>query len=151
MATKQVKGNAKKYASYVYAFKQIDKALNDKYYLEALTLCESIISDRLLSYLRGVGVKGLNVKTPLYNLIVECKSKDSVVEKVNDEELIIQIDRWRDERNKCIHSAAKSEPSSPTHSVKDFREKSKQCAEKGRILARAICDWHKTKKSKGKL
>jgi len=52
--TKLVKGNVKKYQSYTYANSKIKLAIVKKFYIEAIAIEESIISDRLISFLTAV-------------------------------------------------------------------------------------------------
>jgi hypothetical protein len=50
-----ITGNVVKYLSYREAWTRIKQAQEQGFYLEAVTLEESIITDRLISYLVGVG------------------------------------------------------------------------------------------------
>jgi len=135
--------NAAKGASFTYAFRRINESLKSGYYLEAVTLSESIISDRLLSFVKH-HQKDENVKTPFHKLIKSAKklNKTAVVTK-DGTDLFDALDEWRDKRNKCIHAVAKSEPGEPTRPVDVFLEMAEQCAIEGKVLARLICDWHK--------
>ncbi len=45
-----VTGNAAKYESYREAWSRIDAACENQFFLEAITIEESIISDRIISY-----------------------------------------------------------------------------------------------------
>jgi hypothetical protein len=142
--------NSTKKESYTYAFKQINIAIKATFYLEAITLCESIISDRLLSHLKGVGIKKLKLKTSLAELIIEWKKFDKKIVWKERNDLISDLNDWRVFRNNCIHSAAKAEPMSPTTPIEEFVANSKLCSEQGKKLARDICDWHKKKLKEAK-
>ena len=48
--------NYYKFYSYRYAYSQMKKAMEGKFYLEAITIQESIITDRLLSFVIRKGV-----------------------------------------------------------------------------------------------
>jgi len=48
--------NYTKYESYRFAFDQIDRAIKDGYFLEAITIEESILADRLISFLQLKGI-----------------------------------------------------------------------------------------------
>lgn len=135
--------NTSKGASFSYAFKRINDSIKAEYYLEAVTLAESIISDRLLSFVQH-HKKTTNVKTPFYKLI-RLGEKYNKVSFTNKKgiELFDALNSWRIERNKCIHSVAKSEPGQPTRPVDEFVNKSKEAAINGKALARLICDWHR--------
>lgn len=49
-----IKGNAAKFWSYREAWTRIKQAQEQGFYLEAVTIEESIISDRLMSYLISI-------------------------------------------------------------------------------------------------
>lgn len=61
-----------KHLSYAEAWRRIKNATESGFHFEAVTLCESIISDRLLSYVRGANpASGANTHTPFGVLISE--------------------------------------------------------------------------------
>lgn len=129
--------------SFTYAFKRINESLKDGYHLEAVTLAESIISDRLLSFVK-YHHKNETVKTPFHKLIKSAKKLNSTIVLTKDgTDLFEAIDDWRDKRNKCIHAVAKSEPGEQTRPVNVFIEMAKHCAAEGKVLARLVCEWHK--------
>lgn len=139
MATK----NHLKGASFTYAFERINESIKAEFYLEAVTLAESIISDRLLSFVKH-HKKSVDVRTKFYNLIqLAAKHNTASVQTKKGVDLFVALDLWRDERNKCIHSISKSEPSTPTVPVGVFVGLAKQCAKDGKVLARLVCDWDK--------
>jgi len=47
----ETRKNKRKYQSYRFAFERIDEAIAKEFFLEAIMIAESIISERLLSYL----------------------------------------------------------------------------------------------------
>ena len=148
MATKQVKGNATKYSSYAYAFKRINQALENEYYLEVITICESIITDRLLSYGEYITEKYIGDKATLGNVLSKIKKNKKFVINEETENLLEEVDVWRDKRNSAVHSVAKSKPGTATASEEEFLYESEMCAKNGKKLARKICDWHKKTKHK---
>lgn len=138
--------NSLKAESFTYSFARINEAIAMEFYLEAITLAESIISDRLLSFVsyhEGAGSE----KSPFNILIksakkfkrIECKTKKGI-------DLFVALDMWRIQRNICIHSAAKSKPGQSTLSVQDYCELARVCAIQGKSLARTVCDWHRSEK-----
>ena len=141
--------NIQKGKSYQYSFERMAYAIEKEFYLEAIMIPESIISDRLLSYLSGK-IKGSNYinvelskRTSFGRLIIIWSLIDSQVEWKEFDNLIIATDKFRKNRNKCAHSIAKSNPTKPTRTVNEFICLSKECADSGYIIARYICDWHK--------
>jgi hypothetical protein len=138
--------NKTKYDSYFYAFQQINKSLEDGYFLEAITICESIITDRLLSYGEYVTVDKIGNKATLGKALQKIQKNKKVV--INDEtdNLLLEVDNWRLKRNLCVHSVAKSSPGMATIKVADFLIEAEQCARSGKALARKVCNWHKQNK-----
>src|SRR5690625_4488971 len=61
-----VAGNTAKYESYKAAFERIDAGIEKEAPIEVVALCESIISDRLLSFVCGIGAdKSADTRTGL--------------------------------------------------------------------------------------
>ena len=135
--------NHLKGASFTYAFGRINESIKAGFYLEAVTLAESIISDRLLSFVKH-HKKSVHVKTTFHQLIQLAAKHNTVSVKTKKGiDLFVALDVWRDERNKCIHAISKSEPSTPTVPVDVFLELAEKCAKDGKVLARLVCDWDK--------
>ena len=142
--------NVLKGESFAYAFKRIDESIANEYYLEAITLCESIISDRLLSYVSGNSKKKNNTKTPFKKIIELAQKLNKTKVSFKDEsDLLGSVDLWRVQRNICVHSVAKSEPGEPTLTIEEFLKLSEKSAKDGKKLARIICDWHRGVKARG--
>lgn len=143
-------GNAAKYFSYREAWGRIKKAQGHGFYLEAVTLEESIISDRLISYLVAIGVFNVSGKLKSTNfgpLIKEWMNHvpEPIVDRYFDN-LQAAVDRWRERRNKIVHGMVKSIPGTNHDDVINFLEEAKLTAEQGDALARAVCNWHKRMK-----
>ena len=140
-------GNAAKYFSYREAWGRIKQSIALGYYLEAVTLEESIISDRLISYLVRVGAVKSDSKLqtqPLASLIREWKSH--VPETICDSfchDLQSEIDDWRMRRNKVVHSMVKSIPGDDHLDILDFKKEAELVALKGERLAKSLCNWCK--------
>ena len=89
---------------YRQAYRQINRALEYGFYLEAITLIESLVSDRLESRLTFLKKTDFSFKT-LGTLIAESKriETDSALK-----ELIAQrLDKWRNDRNRALHEMVK--------------------------------------------
>ena len=124
-----------RYRTYTDVIARYNKAIKAEFYLEAITLMESIIADRLESYLiRKTGNKALAFKT-LEKLIRGLKNNNDVLMPISD------IEDWKNSRNMFLHEMAKIEDGK----YEDFQTKyydAKQCAEDGMKLFRmvdAIC------------
>jgi hypothetical protein len=142
------KGNAGKYYCYKEAWDRIRNALKRGFYLEAVTLEESIISDRLISYLKWVGaIKSQNGYPSFRNLINKWKKQNSY--GMADDEcsnLQTKVDKWRENRNEVVHGIVKSYPCPVPRSINNFLKMAKCTAQEGAKLARLICNWTRKKK-----
>lgn len=126
----EVKGNVQKYLSYKEAWARIEQAQNDGYYLEAVTIIESIISDRLLSFLVGIGKIDRESKKVekigFGNLIDQWRSvvgQNGAASPQAIDEILSLVDRvnsWRDKRNLVVHGIVKSLPGTATEDVTSF-------------------------------
>lgn len=131
--------NALKGDRYKAAFERINSAINDGHPFEAVTLCESIISDRLLS-----NVKGRRVYTGgrLNDLVGRANLPDK---------LRADLGKWRKQRNIVIHEFVKTEPGeSPNKSVEEALKDVERAAREGKKLAREVCKWHRDELNKAK-
>ena len=135
--------NTKKYLSYREAWRRIKLSNESGFPLEAVTLCESIIADRLLSYVAGEdSARKIGTHTPFAKLINEWRKIVTERPDAVDFYLIDAVDKWRDERNHVVHSLTKSTPGAPTDDVSDFLARANAAARAGTELARAVCNWH---------
>jgi hypothetical protein len=155
--SKQPTGNTSKYLSYREAWTRIKLAQAEGFYFEAITLIESIISDRLTSYLVGSGqIKRQTAmhKYPSLAKLIEAWKKATKTPIAQGDYTNLQhaIDAWRLSRNRLIHSMVRSHPGTPTEDITDFLEAAKQTAQQGEKLARAVSSWcaqqQKTKRLK---
>jgi len=151
------KKNLKKYFSYKEAFKRIIFGINKGYYLEAITIEEGIITDRLISSLYGKGyLNNLTVDNisksefSFYNIINiwEKHMKPLKIEINQFKDLISEVNKFRINRNICIHGLVKSFPGTPTIAVSNFLELAKTTSQDGFLLCRAVDKWHFTEKKK---
>jgi len=140
-------GNEEKYHSYREAWARINAALDEGFYFEAVTIEESIITDRLISHLVGVGAIDREEEPDDYdtfhNLLTKWRNTGShPIQKREFEDLQGATFNWKKQRNTVIHQIAKSSPGDPTEPIDDFLETAKEAAERGEELARAIDRWH---------
>jgi hypothetical protein len=138
--------NRSKYLSYKEAWGRVNAALEADFPFEAVTIEESIISDRLLSHLEGVDPDPKRgVKTSFSRLIGDWKRLAQATRDDEALELADRVDRWRDYRNSVVHSLVKSEPGTPTEDVSDFLGLARRSAQEGAELAKQVSAWHKRK------
>jgi len=139
------KGNATKYLSYTEAWTRIKLARQEGFFFEAIALEESMITDRLISYL--VFVEEIKQTTEVYNkrfgelLKLWKRLHPMPIAAMGRSNLQEAVDQWRILRNKAIHGMVKSHPGSPTEAVDDFLAVAESAASEGEILARAVSEW----------
>lgn len=148
--------NAPKYFSYREAWGRIKRSIAMGFYLEAVTLEESIISDRLTSYFQKTGVLGLDSKrfVSLGRLIDYLKQHEP--EPIRDplkeprfENLQQSLDDWRDKRNHVVHGIVKSSGES-LDDVENFLAEAKEIAVEGELIALSLNNWYRRFKDKQK-
>ena len=137
--------NIQKCLSYTKAWEQINAAIEAGFNLEAITIEESIISDRLLSYVRGVDPSSkINERSGMGELIIRWrKLAGASLIKSDGLDLGKATDEWRIKRNIAVHGLVKSAPGTPTMAPDDFFELVRQASEEGKKLAREIQNWHR--------
>lgn len=110
---------------YQHVLVQYKRAMESGFYLEAVTLMESIISDRLESRATYLGkTTGFDTLGKLCNIL----SSDTVLK-----DIIPQIVDWKNGRNRMLHEMSKIDASDM---AEDFGEK----YESGRLLAQSGLD-----------
>ncbi len=135
--------NAAKYLSYREAWRRINAATKEGYFFEAVTLCESIISDRLLSYVRGVNPSSkANIHTKFATLIAEWRKLAGTLPVHETTDLGEAIDLWRKVRNEVVHGLAKSMPETATQELQSYMKRVEEAGRSGVALARAVSNWH---------
>lgn len=145
IAEREIRGNAAKFWSYREAWSRIKQAQEQGFYLEAVTIEESIITDRLISYLVSVGMIEQAEKPGHYPSFAELirlwGQQCPLVEPQESQNLEAKIDRWRQRRNKVVHGIVKLPEDAAPDTIVSFVEEAKQTAEEGEQLARAVANW----------
>lgn len=145
---KEVAGNVEKYYSYCEAWTRIRLAQENGFYLEAIAIQESIMSDCIMSYLchkQDVGLlSNKNSFLSFSKLIIKWRSEfPNGLLSGSYSNLIDTVDEWRLSRNKVIHAIVKSKPGEQTQSIDLFLEQSKEAAKVGEAITREVCNWSK--------
>lgn len=144
-----MKKNVKKHLSYKEAYSKMNNAIKLGFYLEAITIQESIISDRLLSFVIGKNIVRISEneihksEVNFSNLLKLTKEFMSEHKTLPDE-----LELFRKDRNTCVHLLVKSFPGKPTIDVLNFNSLAKETSVKGKRLTRKVLEWHKTEKKK---
>ncbi|MCP9793369.1 hypothetical protein KBZ20_16660 [Vulcanococcus limneticus Candia 3F8] len=130
MASKQTG----RYLRYKLAFERLDEALEEGWLLEAISLEESIISDRLLSALQTL-VGETSARQSLNNLINQAKKAFAEKGGDTEDDLFDQLHQWRQDRNECVHAFCRLDDHAYSDSSAEiFGEKMWETAKKGREL-----------------
>lgn len=126
--------------------------------IAAIAVCESIIADRLQSYLKFKAPeifieKGKEKKfVATGKMVTEClkhfpefkidvNSKNfGKVESIN---LFKDLQTWLKSRNEICHGFVKSKPGTPTKEICAFHKAAIQAAEEGFKLTKLVSKWHK--------
>lgn len=140
------KGNADKYLRYREAWTRITAAMNDRYYFEAVTLEESIICDRLISYLAGKGVTCVDSSYQSFDNLIKAWEQDTggiPISEGNISNLQERVCEWKQLRNKVVHGMVKSCPDTELDDIQSFIEEARHAAEEGAKLARAVDNWQR--------
>lgn len=145
----KVKGEVEKFYSYKEAWALIRLARKNGFYLEAITIQESIISVRLTSFVvkdRGVkmghkSIRTLNNLTDTWAQICIANLSNLSVVKNDLQELQIRLNEWRKNRNTAVHGLVKSGTSKKTDHVENFLKLACKTALEGETLARDISRW----------
>ena len=140
------KTNKAKYLSYKAAWERINRASDCGFHFEVVTLCEGIISDRLLSFVRGTKPDSkFGPKSRFADLIKEWRILTTMQQPARKDGscLVTAVDKWRDQRNIVVHGMMKSMPGEPPAEVLDFLGRASAAAEEGILLAKEVQTWHK--------
>jgi hypothetical protein len=126
------KGNTAKFFSYAAAFGWIKRSIAHRFFLEAVTLEERIISDRLISYLCRVGSlkADRNPEKQSFASLIDIWRK-VITTPIHDDlfkDLQATTDEWRNRRNSVVHGMVKSSPGSVHHDIADFKKAARSVA-----------------------
>lgn len=137
--------NFQKYLSYKLAHEKIVRAIDEGFPLEAITICESIITDRLLSYANYYGGRLDPSKATLGQAITTIRKRvpDLAAADPLGADLLLQVSDWAKSRNHALHAIAKSgQGQGPKVSAAEFDEFAMAAALEGLALMKRIKSWH---------
>lgn len=141
--------NGAKYLSYREVWARIKLAYRQGFFLEAVTIEESIISDRLLSFLEkrcGLELKDAT-KGNFHQIIqkwygvaldrhADAPAEIEVLHVLND-----RLQTWRSGRNEVVHGMVKSKARHGEDHIDHFLLAAKEHANTGEKLARDVDAW----------
>ena len=144
---KASKSNHAKYLSYKYAMTRMEEAIKKRFYLEAVMIAESVISDRLLSATaHGKASSAASAQKHLGLSVLIDRGKSIGLPPA----LAIELHAWRVARNQVAHAVAKSAPNEPTMSVDLFCEQAESAAKQGQRLVNVMKRWCESAKRRGR-
>ena len=127
-----------RYLRYKLAFDRLDEALLEGWLLEAISLEEGIITDRLLSNLKSKG-ESSPTRQSFSNVIAQAKKVMTGSGETAEGDLFHELDQWRVDRNACIHTFCKMDDHSyADNSAELFSEQMWETAKKGRELVDVV-------------
>ena len=146
---KAVNGNGAKYLSYREAWARIKLARRQGFFLEAVTIEESIISDRLLSFLEkrcGLTLKdttkgNLNQIIQKWHGEASARLQSDPTEGETLRALNDRLQAWRSGRNEVVHGMVKSKARSGDDHIDNFLQAAEAYAQSGERLARDLDAW----------
>lgn len=140
-----------KMQAYRFAFFLIDEAIRNHFYIEAIALEESIISDRLNSILGKLGMRPHPEKEASFGgltTLVKEKAEHlgALIERLAKADLSpARLDEWRIHRNQFVHEMVHGmSPLAPGMRGKEYFSAGKEVATIGKKFARIISDWART-------
>jgi hypothetical protein len=138
-----VEKNYQKYLTYKNAFEQINAAIKAGFYLEAITIEESMLTDRLFRFCRDHGYKRTFDRATLGNELDYLR--DKLLDQLMAYEFTYLDDLYKfwNDRNTCLHQIAKSEPGTPTMDYDEFMGCANLIATNGKSLVNKVGGWSK--------
>ncbi|MHC1740625.1 MAG: hypothetical protein AB9897_05885 [Anaerolineaceae bacterium] len=135
--------NIQKYESYKNAYDQIKAAIGAGFYLEAITIEESILADRLYRFCKDRGYSRRAERATLGNEKRYLEGLSVDIQQSEEIDFLVELDLFWTNRNKCLHQIVKSEPGEPTIDVNTFKELARQTASDGLVLVKKVNSWVK--------
>lgn len=126
-----------RYAQIKGGIDQYKKAMDADFYIEAIALMESAISDRLESTLNY-----LHPNSDYSYKTIGVLAKDLLKEKAYKEETLKEILDWAKTRNDAIHQMVKLLPDQ-SKSFQDRYDELESCAEEGYAIFKKVNNEHK--------
>jgi hypothetical protein len=116
----------------IYADQQIDRAIVSEFYLEAIALQESRLSDRLALFL---SFKKIKSKNKSFSYLI------NAIKKHCQPSLICELNDWREARNRFMHQMVRSSIEDELINSSELKVESKKSALKGSGLVKKIDEW----------
>lgn len=125
--------------AYQAALKRVVQSITDGYFLEAIALEESLISNCLYNYLANTGTA---LDNPSFKLLLTTIRKNTKGLEESSVSLFMKIDTWRVARNKAIHGFITSKSDSLNRSRNSFQHLTETTAKEGQNLCESVVSWY---------
>ncbi|OOY24886.1 hypothetical protein BMI91_00060 [Thioclava sediminum] len=123
---------------FTLALKRVDHAIAEGFPLEAIAICESLVSACLHHFLESVG--GSRPPESFARLIDHFRRTGDKAQSYPGN-LVDDIDAWRRKRNDAVHRFVATNPARIAESQEAFLERAGITAIKGREACAALLDW----------
>lgn len=137
-------GNQAKYQSWRLAHERMQTAIAAGFPLEAVAIAESLVTDRLLSFVNFYGA-GFNADKTTLHPVAE-KAARICQEATHDAQgkaLALRAQAWAKDRNAVLHAIAKSaQGTGPQIAADAFVVHAQAVAQRGLVLVKDIKAWH---------
>jgi hypothetical protein len=125
--------------SYQSAVLRVREAIQDGYFLEAVTLEECLISNCLFNYLVNTGT---TLQNPSFKILLTAILKNTQKLDESTTSLFKKLDSWRVARNKAIHGFITAKSDSMSHSRRSFQRLAETTAKDGEALCETVVSWY---------
>lgn len=145
MSQKSTKGNHAKYLSYKLAHGRMKGAVEAGFPLEAVAIAESLITDRLLSFINFHGADFDPERSTLGGVAQKAaKICRETTKDPQGEALASKAEIWAKDRNSVLHAIAKSgQGVGPKIAAYEFVEHAHAVAVRGLELVKDVKNWHR--------
>lgn len=135
--------NIQKYMTYKNAYDQINSAIANGYFLEAITIEESILTDRLFRFCKDSGFTHSWDRATLGLELMHIKKLIGKNIDLQDFTLIDELDAFWKNRNICLHQIVKSDLREPTMDFSNLIQLANKTALEGKTLCQKANNWAK--------
>ena len=104
--------NLEKYNRYRSQFERLDRALGEKFYLEAIFIEYAILEDKAWSALKHAALENREKNDGIdrkIDALKELKKSDELAEKYFSSKLLGDMKCWKNDRNKLVHNLMEAE------------------------------------------
>lgn len=137
--------NLEKYIAYKVAHHQIKKAMTYGFYIEAIAIIESIITDRMISFINGYSEKRIDASSHTLGRAASMAKHICCKHAIDGHNLVDDVIEWSKRRNVIVHAIAKSNSGfgPPIPAIRFFHEAEKT-AKEGLSLLKRVKAWHQS-------